>query len=267
PVTGKNFYPSYTWAPPPGKGDGEGGGSGTGSGNGAGNGAGDGDGNGFPGSGYGSGNNEDDEGSESRGDEDEDEDGEGRGRDGGGSGKDDEDEDSDGKDDDKDDDKEDEDSDGKDDDEDSDSSGSGDGEGGNNGNTTGDPNVTFDEASYRQLMAAIDELESTILKAIYSDTTHIHLDNSLLLQPKGQTFDPAENLNSWANEFGSSVKSNTKKLQLAFDKFHRALENAVTVFNDTNDLAAYTASAFTSEFPGFGSSGGGGGGFTGGGGG
>ena len=117
------------------------------------------------------------------------------------------------------------------------------------GNVGPDPNVKFDEASYNQLSAVISGMKSTLDDAYKIDV--VYLDDELLLQPDAQKWVPAQKLVKRGGIFGGSVKRESDALEKTLSTFHQALEQAKAVFKETNDLAAYDATKFTSEYPGF----------------
>ena len=117
------------------------------------------------------------------------------------------------------------------------------------GNVGPDPNVKFDEASFNQLIGVIGGMKSTLDDAYMIDV--VYLDAELLLQPTGQKWDPAVKLVTRGGNFGGSVETQSEALGKTLSTFHSALEQAKAVFKDTDDLAAYDATKFTTEYPGF----------------
>lgn len=117
------------------------------------------------------------------------------------------------------------------------------------GNVGPDPNVKFDEASFNQLIGVIGGMKSTLDDAYMIDV--VYLDAELLLQPNGQKWDPAVKLVTRGGNFGGSVETQSESLGKTLSTFHSALEQAKAVFKDTDDLAAYDATKFTTEYPGF----------------
>lgn len=131
------------------------------------------------------------------------------------------------------------------------------GYGGNTGPLSGnvgpDPNIKFDEAQYTQLMGVIAQVSTSLDDATSIDVTY--LDAELKLQPSGQTWEPAVNLVTRGGRFGGSVDTETTNLAKTLSTFHTALESAKEVFKETDDLAAYDATRFSSDYPGFNSGG------------
>jgi len=121
------------------------------------------------------------------------------------------------------------------------------------GNVGPDPNIKFDEAQYLQLIGVIAEVNRTLDDATSIDVTY--LDAELHLQPTGQTWEPAVNLVTRGGRFGGSVDTESTNLAKTLSTFHTALEQAKEVFKETDDLAAYDATRFSSEYPGFNSGG------------
>jgi hypothetical protein len=117
------------------------------------------------------------------------------------------------------------------------------------GNVGPDPNIKFDEASYNQLIAVIGGMKSGLDDSYKIDV--VYLDSELLVQPDGQKWPPAQKLVSRGGLFGGSVKRESDALEKSLSTFHTALEQAKGVFKETNDLAAYDATKFTSEYGGF----------------
>lgn len=117
------------------------------------------------------------------------------------------------------------------------------------GNVGPDPNIKFDEASFNQLSAVIGGMKSTLDDSYKIDV--VYLDEELLLQPDGQKWAPAQKLVKRGGIFGGSVKRESDALEKTLSTFHQALEQAKAVFKETNDLAAYDATKFTTEYPGF----------------
>jgi hypothetical protein len=122
-----------------------------------------------------------------------------------------------------------------------------------NGNVGPDPNIKFDEAQYSTLIGVIAEVSRTLDDATSIDV--VYLDAELHLQPTGQTWEPAVNLVTRGGRFGGSVDTESTNLAKTLSTFHTALEQAKEVFKETDDLAAYDATRFTSEYPGFNSGG------------
>ncbi|MER6992727.1 hypothetical protein ABT337_30005 [Saccharopolyspora hirsuta] len=116
-----------------------------------------------------------------------------------------------------------------------------------------DPNIQFDEGQYNQLIAVIAEIRSGARGAI--EHGGVYLDAELQLQPTGQTWEPATRLVKWGSTFGGTVDTENKSLRKALSQFEDALEKAKEVFKETDDLAAYDATKFTTEYPGFNSGG------------
>ncbi|MER7081896.1 hypothetical protein SAMN02982929_03449 [Saccharopolyspora kobensis] len=118
-----------------------------------------------------------------------------------------------------------------------------------NGDVGPDPNIQFDEAQYTALIAVIGEIKAGARKAI----THndVYLDAELLLQPMSQTWEPAQRLVKWGGTFGGTVDTENKNLRKKLSQLESGLEKAKVVFKDTDDLAAYDVTKFTTEFPGF----------------
>ncbi|MDA3649898.1 hypothetical protein LZ318_24860 [Saccharopolyspora indica] len=118
-----------------------------------------------------------------------------------------------------------------------------------NGDVGPDPNIQFDEAQYTALIAVIGEIKAGARKAI----THndVYLDAELQLQPMNQTWEPAQKLVKWGGNFGGTVDTENKNLRKKLTQLESGLEKAKVVFKDTDDLAAYDVTKFTTEFPGF----------------
>jgi hypothetical protein len=121
------------------------------------------------------------------------------------------------------------------------------------GNVGPDPNIKFDEAQYNQLIGVIAGVQGTLDDATSIDVTY--LDAELRLQPNGQTWEYATNLVTRGGRFGASVDTESTNLEKSLKSFHAALEQAKEVFKETDDLAAYDATRFSTDYPGFGSSG------------
>lgn len=117
------------------------------------------------------------------------------------------------------------------------------------GNVGPDPNVKFDENAYNQLTAIVGEVRATLGKATRDDVTF--LDAELLVQPEGQTWTPATKLVQRGGIFGGSVDTESTSLEKTLKTFHESLQLAKEVFKETDDLAAYDASKFTTAYPGF----------------
>jgi hypothetical protein len=122
-----------------------------------------------------------------------------------------------------------------------------------NGNVGPDPNVKFDEAAFNQLIAVVGGVRDTIGKATRDDVTY--LDAELLVQPNNQTWDPAVKLVQRGGIFGGSVDTENTSLEKTLKTFHESLQLAKEVFKETDDLAAYDATRFTTAYPGFNSGG------------
>ncbi|MDA3628111.1 hypothetical protein OU415_21940 [Saccharopolyspora sp. WRP15-2] len=118
-----------------------------------------------------------------------------------------------------------------------------------NGDVGPDPNIKFDEGQYNQLLAVLGDIKSTVRTAPSQGPAD--LDAELQLQPTGQTWEPATKLVKWGATFGGTVQTENKSLKKALDTLHDSLEKAKEVFKETDDLAAYDASKFTTEYPGF----------------
>lgn len=117
------------------------------------------------------------------------------------------------------------------------------------GNVGPDPNVKFDEGQYNQLINVIADVEAGVFNSVIMGD--VYLGSVLKLQPSGQKWPPAVDLVKWGSDFGGSVDTQTTSLGDSLSSFHDALEEAKAVFKNTDDLAAYDATKFTSEYPGF----------------
>ncbi|MFI7672973.1 hypothetical protein [Actinophytocola sp. NPDC049390] len=117
------------------------------------------------------------------------------------------------------------------------------------GNVGPDPNVKFDEGQYNQLINVIADMEAGVFNSVVMGD--VYLGSELKLQPSGQTWQPAVDLVSRGSNFGGSVDTQTTSLGDSLSSFHDALEDAKAVFKNTDDLAAYDATKFTTEYPGF----------------
>ncbi|MDQ3789993.1 MAG: hypothetical protein M3422_22470 [Actinomycetota bacterium] len=122
-----------------------------------------------------------------------------------------------------------------------------------NGNVGPDPNVKFDEAAFNQLIAVVGGVRDTVGKATRDDVTY--LDAELLVQPNNQTWDAAVKLVQRGGKFGGSVDTENTSLEKTLKTFHESLQLAKEVFKETDDLAAYDATRFTTAYPGFNSGG------------
>jgi hypothetical protein len=117
------------------------------------------------------------------------------------------------------------------------------------GNVGPDPNVKFDEGQYNQLINVIADVEAGAFNSVVMGD--VYLGTELKLQPSGQTWQPAVDLVGRGSTFGGSVDTQTTSLGDSLATFHDALEDAKAVFKNTDDLAAYDATKFTTEYPGF----------------
>jgi hypothetical protein len=95
----------------------------------------------------------------------------------------------------------------------------------------------------------IGGVRDTLDDATHDDVTY--LDAELLVQPSNQTWEPATKLVTRGGNFGGSVDTESKSLEKTLKTFHEALQLAKEVFKETDDLAAYDASKFTMNYPGF----------------
>ena len=115
--------------------------------------------------------------------------------------------------------------------------------------------IRFDETKYNQLITVMDELERSLLHdATTSDT--LWLDDSFVLQPGKQHWQPAVDLVTKGQKFGTSVTAQNETLRQAIVKFRNSLIAAKGIFKDTHDLATYDVGKFVAEFPDFNAGGG-----------
>ncbi|MFC4852604.1 hypothetical protein [Actinophytocola glycyrrhizae] len=117
------------------------------------------------------------------------------------------------------------------------------------GNVGPDPNVKFDEGQYNQLINVIADVEAGVFDSVVMGD--VYLGTELKLQPSGQKWPPAVDLVNKGSGFGGSVDTQNTSLGDSLSSFHDALEEAKAVFKNTDDLAAYDATKFTTEYPGF----------------
>lgn len=130
--------------------------------------------------------------------------------------------------------------------------GGGAGGGKQDGNVSPDPNLKFDEGAYNQLLGVIHSVKIALQeKAARTGGMTIDADWKIV-RPYGDDWPPGKDLYDWGHAFGESVEKENGNLRNKLDMFETALVSAKGVFKDTDDLAAYSASVFMSEYPDFG---------------
>jgi hypothetical protein len=111
--------------------------------------------------------------------------------------------------------------------------------------------IAFDATEYDKLLTVMGALINDMSDSPTRDggVGPAPLDGGLLLQPDGQTWQPAVDLVSAGQAFGDTVHTNTTTLLHELEAFHDALCAARGVFSKAGDLARLSAESFRSDYP------------------
>ncbi|GAA0556121.1 hypothetical protein GCM10009533_62390 [Saccharopolyspora spinosporotrichia] len=125
------------------------------------------------------------------------------------------------------------------------------------GDTNSDPNVpaghitAFDRSQYERLIKAVDSVDHSLSQQFLKPGTDIRLDESLgsRLHVGSDSWSAVTDFINAANKFGTSVDTINEKFSDDWRGFIKALNAAKDVFDDTNNLANYSAQKFLNDYP------------------
>ncbi|SOD74978.1 hypothetical protein SAMN05892883_4175 [Jatrophihabitans sp. GAS493] len=116
--------------------------------------------------------------------------------------------------------------------------------------------VKFDKASYLKLIAFVDGVNNDADTRFLRATAGMSLDDTLSsrLHPGSPAWDQASRVLTASDIFGTSVNTQIGTWVSNGRAWVNALNKATDVFENTDDLAAYSADTFVSAYPGVGTS-------------
>jgi len=120
------------------------------------------------------------------------------------------------------------------------------------------PEIHFNRAAFEELICFIDGVEREINTSFLRPGLTLRLDESLgtFLKPGSPKWKPpVESVKGKANTFGESVYTKFRDLS---DKWRTDKKNftaALAIFQQTDDLATFSAQTFLEEYPDLGGSG------------
>ena len=121
------------------------------------------------------------------------------------------------------------------------------------------PQIHFTKAAFQELIQYVGEVESDINSRFLAASGGLQLDDSLgsFLQPGNPSWDPPlGTLKSIANTFGGSVETKFRGLSDDWRTYKENLNDAMKVFDKTDDLASMDAGEFSKQYPDLGVGGG-----------
>ncbi|HVQ90905.1 MAG TPA: hypothetical protein VMU51_07690 [Mycobacteriales bacterium] len=111
--------------------------------------------------------------------------------------------------------------------------------------------TAFDRGQYDNLTNWVDGVDQDLTKNINKPKAGVRIDATLGsgIFPGSSGWTPAANLIANAKAFGQSWVEQSGALSKDWEQFVPALRAARDVFENTNDLANYSATAFLNDFP------------------
>jgi hypothetical protein len=111
--------------------------------------------------------------------------------------------------------------------------------------------TAFDRGQYDNLINWVDGVDQDLNKNINGPKAGVRIDETLGsgIQPGASNWTPAANLINNAKNFGKSWVDQSGTLSKDWEQFVTALRGARDVFENTNDLTNYSATAFLTDFP------------------
>ncbi|MBB5152471.1 hypothetical protein [Saccharopolyspora phatthalungensis] len=118
-------------------------------------------------------------------------------------------------------------------------------------NVPGAPITAFDRGQYEKLIKAIDSVDHSLSQQFLKPGVDIRLDGTLgsRMHVGDQAWSAVTDFINSAKEFGSSVDKVNRQYSNDWRGFIDALNKAKDVFEETNDLANFSADKFVNEYP------------------
>lgn len=112
-----------------------------------------------------------------------------------------------------------------------------------------DTEVAFKAADYDKLIKFYDDTSDAIVTNLMHDSTDgPRLDESVVFKPGSATWDLAQSATTKVKALASGFNAQYKKLEAQYGDFAVKLTGARDVFDDTDDLASYSAQEFISGY-------------------
>lgn len=112
--------------------------------------------------------------------------------------------------------------------------------------------TTFDRGQYERLMRAVDANDHSLSEQFLKASSDVRLDGTLggRIKAGNETWPVIAEFNGAASKFGESVHRINKAFSDDWHGFVTSLNSAKDVFEDTDNLASYSAKSFVDENPG-----------------
>lgn len=107
-------------------------------------------------------------------------------------------------------------------------------------------NITFDKARYDALIRDLIELERSLVHEARRKGLPLDTDFNPVPGTPGWIL---SDLNTRSKELANAIDKNGDALEVQLETFTAALQNARTVFEETNDLANYSVTKFLADYP------------------
>jgi hypothetical protein len=109
--------------------------------------------------------------------------------------------------------------------------------------------VAFKAADYDRLIKFYDDTSDAVVKNLMHDSTNgPRLDESVIFKPGSATWDLAQSATTKVKALATGFNAQYKKLEAQYGDFAIKLTGARDVFDDTDDLATYSAQEFITGF-------------------
>jgi hypothetical protein len=112
-----------------------------------------------------------------------------------------------------------------------------------------DKQVAFKAADYDKLIKFYDDASDAIIRDLMKDSTNgPRLDDSVVFKPGSATWDLAQSATTKIKALATGFNAQYKKLEAQYGDFAIKLTGARDVFDDTDDLANYSAQDFVTRY-------------------
>lgn len=112
-----------------------------------------------------------------------------------------------------------------------------------------DKELAFKAADYDRLIKFYDDTSDAIVKNLMHDSTNgPRLDDSVVFKPGSASWDLAQSATTKVKALATGFNAQYKKLEAQYGDFAIRLTGARDVFDDTDDLANYSAQDFITGY-------------------
>jgi len=111
--------------------------------------------------------------------------------------------------------------------------------------------TSFDRSQYDRLIRTIDGIDNSLSEQFLKPGVDIHLDETLGSRIKigNSAWTVVSDFTAAAGKFGTSIDQQNEGFSDDWRDFIAALNEAKDVFEDTNNLANYSAKDFLEDYP------------------